>query len=102
MVCGVPILIFLAGLQRTDSSIYEAASIDGAGPWERFWKITLPSIKPLISIVIVFVVVTMSLQPLEGTIVIEARNIMFLMKLARTGQLAGYGAAATLSWIYFY
>ncbi|HHT39025.1 MAG TPA: ABC transporter permease subunit [Acholeplasmataceae bacterium] len=99
---GVPILIFLAGLQRTDSSIYEAASIDGAGPWERFWKITLPSIKPLISIVIVFVVVTMSLQPLEGTIVIEARNIMFFDEtVARTGQLAGYGAAATLSWIYF-
>lgn len=99
---GVPILIFLAGLQRTDSSIYEAASIDGAGPWERFWKITLPSIKPLISIVIVFVVVTMSLQSTEGSIVLEARYIMPLDKtVADTGALAGYGAAAALSWFYF-
>ena len=103
MVCGVPILIFLAGLQKTDSSIYEAASIDGAGPWERFWKITLPSIKPLISIVIVFVVVNMSLQPEEGSVIIQTRTIMMLDKtVAGTGMLSGYGAAATLSWIYFF
>jgi ABC-type sugar transport system permease subunit len=100
---GVPILIFLAGLQKTDSSIYEAASIDGAGPWERFWKITLPSIKPLISIVIVFVVVNMSLQPEEGSVIIQTRTIMMLDKtVAGTGMLSGYGAAATLSWIYFF
>lgn len=100
---GVPILIFLAGLQKTDSSIYEAASIDGAGPWERFWKITLPSIKPLISIVIVFVVVNMSLQPEEGSIIMQTKTIMLLDKtVAGTGALSGYGAAATLSWIYFF
>ena len=33
---GIPILIFLAGLQKVDGSIYEAASIDGASPWDRF------------------------------------------------------------------
>lgn len=100
---GVPILIFLAGLQKTDSTIYEAASIDGAGPWERFWKITLPAIKPLISIVIIFVIVTMSLQPEAGSIVLETRNIMLRDKtVSDTGMLAGYGAAATLSWVYFF
>jgi ABC-type sugar transport system permease subunit len=58
---GIPILIFLAGLQKIDHSIYEAASIDGASPWDRFWKITLPSIKPLISVSIIYIVVSMSL-----------------------------------------
>lgn len=39
---GVQILIFLAGLQKIDTSIYEAAQIDGASSWEIFWKIILP------------------------------------------------------------
>ncbi|MBN2505041.1 MAG: sugar ABC transporter permease [Bacilli bacterium] len=57
---GVQILIFLAGLQKIDSSIYEAAAIDGASPWEMFWKITLPSLGNLISINILYSVVTLS------------------------------------------
>ena len=48
--CGVQILIFLAGLQTIGSDLYEAASIDGAGAWEKFWKITLPHLAPLILI----------------------------------------------------
>lgn len=55
--CGVPILIFLAAMQKIDKSLYEAASIDGAGSWNMFWKITLPSIYPLVSVVIVYLVV---------------------------------------------
>ena len=50
----------LSGPSKTDQTIYEAASIDGAGPWERFGN-HLPSIKPLISIAIIYVVVSMSL-----------------------------------------
>lgn len=97
---GVPILIFLAGLQKIDSSVYEAASIDGASPWDRFWKITLPSIKPLISVAIIYVVVSMSLFVETGGI----------LELTRTHMLAGapdnqiwlgYGYAATIAWIYF-
>src|SRR5690554_3723721 len=45
---GVQIVLFLAALQKLDSSIYEAASIDGASPWEMFWKITLPALKPMV------------------------------------------------------
>jgi oligogalacturonide transport system permease protein len=55
--CGVPILIFLSALQKIDNSIREAAQIDGASPWDFFWKITLPTIYPLVSVTIVFVVV---------------------------------------------
>ena len=48
--CGVPILIFMVGLQRVSPDIYEAANIDGAGGWEKFWKITLPHLVPMIII----------------------------------------------------
>ena len=45
---GVQILIFLSALQKIDSSLYEAAKIDGGSSWECFWKITLPTIKPML------------------------------------------------------
>lgn len=54
---GVPILIFLAMLQKIDRSLYEAASIDGANAWSIFWKITLPIIRPAISVAVIFIVV---------------------------------------------
>ncbi len=36
-------IIFLAALSQVDEQQYEAAAIDGAGPWRRFWHVTLPS-----------------------------------------------------------
>jgi multiple sugar transport system permease protein len=43
---GYNMLIFLAGLQTIPDELYEAASIDGAGPWRRFRHITLPGLAP--------------------------------------------------------
>lgn len=54
---AVPILIFLAALQKIDKSVYEASAIDGASSWSTFWKITLPNIYPLVSVVVIFIVV---------------------------------------------
>lgn len=45
---GSPMLIFLAGLKQIPSEYYEAASIDGAGPWSKFLNITLPLLTPII------------------------------------------------------
>jgi multiple sugar transport system permease protein len=45
-VGGNMMLIFLAGLQGIPQELYEAASIDGAGTWKRFWNVTLPLISP--------------------------------------------------------
>ena len=45
---GSPMLIFLAGLRQIPHEIYEAAAIDGAGAWDRFFKITLPMLSPVI------------------------------------------------------
>ncbi|MER7970359.1 sugar ABC transporter permease [Streptomyces sp. NPDC005840] len=43
---GFPLVVFMAGLQRVDPQLYEAAELDGAGWWRRFWHITLPQIRP--------------------------------------------------------
>jgi multiple sugar transport system permease protein len=43
---GNTMLIFLAGLQGVPQELIEAASLDGAGPWSRFWHVTLPMISP--------------------------------------------------------
>ena len=45
---GYNMVFFLSGLQNISSSLYEAARIDGANAWQRFWKITVPLLRPMI------------------------------------------------------
>jgi len=45
---GAGALIFLAALQGVPKQYYEAAQVDGAGAWHRFWRITLPALSPII------------------------------------------------------
>lgn len=45
---GNAMIIYLAGLQDVPKELYEAAEIDGASAWRRFWHITLPCISPVI------------------------------------------------------
>jgi multiple sugar transport system permease protein len=45
---GQTMMIFLAGLQEVPSQLYESADIDGAGPLQRFWHITIPMMTPII------------------------------------------------------
>ena len=43
---GTFMLFYLASLQSISHDVYEAAAIDGAGPWQAFWRITFPLLKP--------------------------------------------------------
>ena len=45
-ILGFFMIIILTGLQTIPNSLYEAAAIDGAGPARRFWRITLPLLRP--------------------------------------------------------
>ena len=45
---GSPMIIFLAGLRQIPQDVYEAASMEGAGKWRIFWKITLPLLTPVV------------------------------------------------------
>ena len=57
---GIQILIFLSGLQKVSTTMYEAAKIDGANGWETFWKITLPTVKPIILLNSIYTVVSLA------------------------------------------
>ena len=56
---GVPFfaISFLAGLQTIPPELYEAADIDGSNGWQKFWHVTLPLIKPVAVVVVVFSIV---------------------------------------------
>lgn len=45
---GYNMVFYLSGLQNIEYSVYEAAKIDGANPWQTFWRITVPLLKPTI------------------------------------------------------
>src|SRR5690606_8917261 len=86
---GVQIILFLAGLQKINKEIYEAASIDGASPWESFWKITLPSLKPIILVSAIYTIVMLSTFP--------NNRVLFRINVVRQSS---FGDASALSWVY--
>jgi len=91
--CGVPIVIYLAGLQGVPSSLYEAARVDAATEWEMFWLITLPMITPMMLLNMVFTIVDSFT---------DSQN-WFLRLIERTSFSGNfeYEYAAAMSWIFF-
>jgi multiple sugar transport system permease protein len=49
---GFNAVIYLAGLQDIDPTLYDAAKVDGANRWQRFWHVTLPGLRPVLLFVI--------------------------------------------------
>lgn len=91
---GVQILIFLSALQKIDPAMYEAAKIDGGSGWECFWKITLPTVKPMILLNLVYTVVFISNND-QNKVIELIKNAMF------SGvQEKGYGYASAMAWMY--
>jgi len=50
---GLYIVLFLVGLQSVPPQLYEAADLDGAGAWHKFWRITLPMLNPTVVMIVV-------------------------------------------------
>ncbi|MBM7097905.1 sugar ABC transporter permease [Bacillus sp. H-16] len=90
---GVQILIFLAALQKIDKQVYEAAKIDGASNWECFWKVTLPSLFPMVVVNTIYTIVMFSIFALNP-VIDHIQSNMFDIS-------TGLGYASALSWIYF-
>jgi ABC-type sugar transport system permease subunit len=90
---GAQILIFLAGLQKVSYEVYEAASIDGATAWEKFWKITVPFIKPLAMVNAIYTVMELANSSYNNV------NMKIDSHLLEVGR--PYSFSAAMSWIYF-
>ncbi|CAI9418830.1 carbohydrate ABC transporter permease [Nocardioides sp. T2.26MG-1] len=97
---SIVVFFILAGLQTIPSDLYEAARVDGAGPWRAFWRLTIPMLAPSIAVVLILrtieafkvfdiIYVMTGGGPASGT-----QTIAFYTYLqAFSNQLFGYGAA---------
>lgn len=89
---GVQILILLIAIQRISPELYEAASIDGAGGWEIFWKITLPYVLPTALICALYTIVELAN---------DAGNSVNTYINAKMHDSKGYYSFSTaMSWLY--
>ena len=91
---GVPILIFISALQKVDNAQYEAAYVDGASPWEMFWKITLPALKPMILLNCIYTIVFVSSND-QNALILLIRETMI-----GGADSAGPDVAAAMAWLY--
>jgi multiple sugar transport system permease protein len=84
---GVPFvaITLLAGLQTVPPSLYEAASLDGATDWQKFWYVTLPMLTPIIAVVMTF------------SVLFTFTDFQLIYVLTRGGPLNATHLMATLS-----
>jgi multiple sugar transport system permease protein len=105
---GFNVVLYLAALQTIPKDLYEAATMDGAGRWQQFWCITLPSLKPMI-----FFGVTLSviggLQLFEEPFILTngkggsdqagMTSAVYLYRMAF--DFNDFGGASAMSWLLF-
>ena len=89
---GIPIILFINGLQKINSQLYEAAKIDGANSWQILWKITVPIIKPTALIVSIFTIVQIGMYNINP--------VFYLIRDSMYNIAAGLGVASAFTWIY--
>ncbi len=101
---GSPMLIFLAGLKQVPSSLYEAAMIDGSSAWQRFTKITLPMISPIIFFNFIVQTINGFMMFTQALIITNGgpfnRTLLYVLYIYRkafTDYSMGYASA--LAWI---
>jgi len=84
---GMPFIAIclLAGLQTISPSLYEAAAIDGATGWQKFWHVTLPMLTPIIAVVMTF------------SVLFTFTDFQLIWVLTRGGPINATHLMATLS-----
>jgi multiple sugar transport system permease protein len=85
---GIPFvaITLLAGLQTISPSLYEAATLDGAGPWQRFRFVTLPMLSPIIAVVMTF------------SVLLTFTDFQLIYAITRGGPINATQLMATLSY----
>ena len=104
---GPQIVIFLAGLQAVPETLHEAAQIDGATTWQRFWAITLPMLSPIVFFNLVVGIIG-SFQVFTNAFIMTAggpqdATLFTVLYLYRNGfEYFRMGYAATMAWMLFF
>lgn len=105
---GFNLVLYLAALQTVPRDFYEAARLDGAGPWQQFWHITLPALRPMILFGITLSLIG-GLQLFEEPFILTNGNGgtdqqgmtsgVYLYRLAF--EFSDFGGASAMSWMLF-
>ncbi len=89
--CGVQTILFLAGLQSIPDSLYEVSKIEGANKWEEFWWITVPSLRHIISLVLIYTMIEL-FTDMKNKVVSTAYGLMVAQN---------FGESSAMLWFYF-
>jgi multiple sugar transport system permease protein len=96
---GYVMVLYLAGLKAVDSSLREAAAIDGANAWQTFWRVVFPTMRPINNVIIVVTVIE-SLRAFDlvyvtnhGGLGLELISAMITQQITGPGNRIGYGSA---------
>jgi len=103
---GGGVIIYLAGLQGIPTELYDAASIDGAGSWSRFRRITLPMLSPVLLFTLVLGIIG-TFQSFTNALIITNGGpsnaslfyVLYIYRNAWAFNRMGYAAA--MSWLLF-
>jgi ABC-type sugar transport system permease subunit len=106
---GNTMIIMLAGIQNVPTELYEAARVDGSGPWRSFRNITMPMISPVIFYNLILAVVG-SLQYLVGAFIVgngrgdpNGATMFYNMYLYKEAfAFLDMGYASALAWVLFF
>lgn len=90
--CGVQIILFLSGLQGIPEQLYEVSKIEGATKWEEFWYLTVPMLKDVILLVLVYTMITL-FTAVDNPVIAQAYSTM------RDSQV--YDQSSAMLWGYF-
>ncbi|HFH9921732.1 TPA: carbohydrate ABC transporter permease [Streptococcus suis] len=100
---GYQMLIFLAGLQNIPGSLYEAASIDGAGKIKQFFNITLPMLKPTSILILTTTLIDafkLVIQPMVmtqgGPLNSTLTPVYYIYRTGFTDRMVGYASSITV------
>ena len=103
---GGGMILWLAGLQGVSKSLYEAAEIDGANSWTRFWKVTVPMLTPYIFFNLIMGVIGV-LQSFDTQFImtaggpVEATLVPVLYLFNRAFGEFRMGYASAVAWLLF-
>lgn len=90
--CGIQIILFLSGLQSIPEQLYEVSRVEGATKWEEFWYVTVPMLKDVILLVLVYTMISL-FTALDNPVIKQAYSVM--------QKQQSYDMSSAMLWGYF-
>lgn len=90
--CGIQIILFLSGLQSIPEQLYEVSRVEGATKWEEFWYVTVPMLKDVILLVLVYTMISL-FTAIDNPVIKQAYSVM--------QKQQDYDMSSAMLWGYF-